>query len=160
MRIKIKPHHFIDIITSLANEKIELKPCSYRHDVHTVTRLLLQDSEIELEMELGADKICAPCIHNKNGLCDDTIDTSARPRAPSSKREWNLLIDQRWCSRLQIKQDDVFSAQDFCLLIKKYTNNLQEIYPEMPLGHTEQRARDLNTGLEKYLYSKNAIKLQ
>ena len=94
--ILIKPHHFIDIITALGTGRMEFEPHPYGHAVHTVAARLIGDRDALLEMELGADDICSPCVHNVDGVCDDTIDTSFRPQAPSKKRDYNLLIDTRW----------------------------------------------------------------
>jgi len=89
--------------------------------LHPLSPLLVQ-----LRIELGADDICSPCRHNLGGLCDDTIDTSFRPRASQSKREWNLRIDRRWCQRLGLQQDDGLTAREFCLLIRERWKRLTE----------------------------------
>ena len=82
----IKPHHFVDIITKYGAGTVPSTPHPYGHAVHTIAALLLGDRDALLEMKLGADDICGPCMHNVGGLCDDAIDTSFRPDAPLSKR--------------------------------------------------------------------------
>ena len=154
--IYIKPHHFVDIITSCScgveNLRLNLKPTpSYGHAVHTVTTQILSNRDILLEMELGADDICKPCKHNINGLCDDTIDTSYRPDAPSLKREWNLTIDQRWCERLKIKQGDKLTAREFCERLRDYAGDITTIYREIPRDLTAERANKLSEGIKKFL---------
>ena len=91
--IRTKPHHFVDIITEYGAGREQWQPSAYGHAVHTVAHRVVRDHSVTLEMTSGADDICAPCVHNVDGLCDDTIDTSFRPEAPSSKREWNLIIE-------------------------------------------------------------------
>jgi hypothetical protein len=149
--IRIKPHHFVDIITSFGDGKVELKPHPYGHAVHTVTAQILRNHDVLLEMELGADDICAPCKHNIAGRCDDKIDTSYRPGAPSSKQEWNLLIDQRWCARLKIKQGDRLTARQFCERLRELAGDITDIYREIPADRTADRARKLRTGITKFL---------
>lgn len=149
--IRIKPHHFVDIITSFSAEDLTFKPSPYGHAVHTVSEQVLQDRDILLEMELEADDICAPCKHNINGLCDDTIDTSFRPEATSSKREWNLLIDNRWCERLKLQQGDRLVAREFCELLRDNTDDITEIYREIPVERTAKRFRNLKTGIKRFL---------
>ena len=149
--ISIKPHHFIDIITSFGAGQRTFQPHPYGHNVHIVSQQILNDSDTILEMELGADDICKPCIHNINGSCDDTIDTSFRPLAPSSKKAWNLRIDQRWCERLGIRQGDQLSARDLCLRIRGRMGDITDIYRETPAERTKKRHVNLIKGLEYYL---------
>ena len=112
--IHIKPHHFIDIITALGRGQTTFEAHPYGHDVHRVAAHLLHQRDALLEIDLGADDICRPCKHQVDGRCDDAIDTSFRPEAPSSKHEYNLRIDERWCSRLGLKQGDRLDAREFC----------------------------------------------
>ena len=149
--IHIKPHHFVDIITSFSDDDLTFKPSPYGHAVHTVSERILKSGDILLQMEMGADDICAPCIHNIDGLCDDIIDTSFRPEAPSSKREWNLIIDRRWCERLNLQQGDQLTAWEFCERLRSNTNDITDIYREIPTDHTAERLRRLRAGLEKFL---------
>jgi len=149
--ISIKPHHFIDIITSFGTGQRTFQPHPYGHDVHTVSQQILDDDDTLLEMELGADDICGPCIHNIDGSCDDTIDISFRPQAPPSKKAWNLLIDHRWCERLGINQGDRFSARDFCQRIREKMGDITDIYREVPADRTKKRQTNLMKGLEYYL---------
>ncbi|MFC1607011.1 hypothetical protein ACFL47_03480 [Candidatus Latescibacterota bacterium] len=149
--ISIKPHHFIDIITSFGDgiESFPVHP--YGHAVHTVAALILDDPITFLVMEVGVDDICAPCMHNHDGVCDDTIDTSYRPDAPPMKQDWNLLIDRRWCKRLNIMQGDRLTARSFCELLRDTNPDITDIYREIPEHRTAKRSRKLFAGVEKYL---------
>ena len=149
--IRIKPHHFIDIITGLGAGQTTFEPHPYGHAVHTVAERLIQDRDAPLQMELGADDICGPCIHNIDGCCDDTIDTSYRPAAPASKQEWNLLIDRRWCERLGVGQGDTMSAREFVQRLRDRAGDITDIYREIPGDLTADRARKLTKGIAAYL---------
>jgi len=149
--VSIKPHHFIDIITKFGAGTLVFTPHPYGHAVHSVAEYILNNRDTLLEMELGADDICEPCVHNIDGLCDDTIDTSNRPDAPSSKRAWNLLIDSRWCERLDILQGTILSARQFCELVRDCAGDITDIYREIPPDLTAERARKLNKGIELFL---------
>jgi hypothetical protein len=94
--ISIKPHHFVDIVTACGDGRTEFQPHPYGHAVHSVAKEILANPDVNLRIEFGADDVCHPCRHNVDGLCDDAIDTSFRPQASKSKREYNLLMDQRW----------------------------------------------------------------
>ena len=149
--IRIKPHHFVDIITDLGAGQTAFEPHPYGHAVHTVAERVLQDRDVPLQMELGADDICGPCIHNIDGRCDDTIDTSYRPTAPASKQEWNLRIDRRWCERLGVQQGDTMSAREFAGLLRDHAGDITDIYREIPGDRTADRARKLAKGIAAYL---------
>lgn len=146
--IRIKPHHFIDILTAIGQGQREFHPHPYGHAVHTVSERVLNEPDALLEMELGADDICAPCSHNIGGLCDDTIDTSYRPQAPSLKREWNLLIDRRWCARLGIAQGGRLTGRQFAQLLRDRAGDITDIYREIPPPRTADRAKDLGKGID------------
>ena len=149
--IRIKPHHFIDIVADIGRGQTAWTPHPYGHAVHTVAARILAEPDVLLEMELGADDICAPCKHNVGGLCDDTIDTSFRPAAPSSKREWNLLIDRRWCERLGLAQGDRLTARQFVQRLLQGMGRVGDIYREEPRKRTGERVRALKAGLREFL---------
>ncbi len=149
--IIIKPHHFVDILRALGDESSEFKPHPYGHDVHTVAARILADHEVMLQMELGADDICRPCIHNIDGICDDTIDTSFRPQAPRSKQTWNLLIDQRWCKVLGLATGDLLTTRQFCDLVRQNLDSMPSIYQEIPPDRVATRTVEIRHGLEKLL---------
>ncbi|MFH1264488.1 MAG: hypothetical protein ABIK89_02085 [Planctomycetota bacterium] len=149
--IRIKPHHFVDIVRALGRGQTAFEPHPYGHAVHTVAARLLEAPEALLEIELGADDVCRPCTHNVGGECDDTIDTSYRPEAPSSKREYNLLLDERWCERLRLRQGQRLDARGLCRRLRQWAGDLTEIYREMPADRTRERAEELRAGVEKLL---------
>ena len=149
--ILIKPHHFIDIITDLGRGQTEFEPHPYGHAVHTVAARLMRDRDALLEMELGADDICRPCVHNIDGVCDDTIDISFRPDAPSSKRDYNLLLDNRWCRKIGLAQGDRITAKEFCRRLQPLASDISEVYREIPKDRTDQRAADLRAGIRWFL---------
>ncbi|NQU59214.1 MAG: hypothetical protein HQ513_18440 [Rhodospirillales bacterium] len=137
--IAIKPHHFVDILTSFCAGKRTFQPHPLGHAVHTISERILLNRDVLLEMEWGADDICGPCTRNIDGSCEDTIDTSYRPAAPSSKREWNLIIDQRWCERLEVKQGDRLNARELAERIRdRMGDDIADIY-----GFVARRIREL-----------------
>ena len=149
--IRIKPHHFVDILAELADGPVRFEPSPYGHAVHTVARRLLADRNAVLMMELGADDICEPCIHNAGGLCDDVIDTSFRPNAPQSKREYNLLIDKRWCEHLALKQGMRLTAREFAELLLWQDVEMGLIYRELPADRVSTKARRIRLGARSFL---------
>jgi len=149
--IAIKPHHFVDIMTSFGDGCTEFQPHPYGHAVHSVAKKILGNRDIDLRIELGADDICLPCRHNIDGRCDDTINTSFRPQAPKSKREYNLLIDRRWSERLGLRQDDRLTARELCLRIRDCADDIEDIYRETPAERTVERQAKLQKGVAKFM---------
>ena len=149
--VRIKPHHFIDIIRSFGQGTTSFEPHPYGHAVHSVAERLWRERDAMLEMELGADDICAPCVHNIDGLCDDGIDTSFRPDAPSSKREYNLRIDERWCERLGLAQGDCLTARAFCERLRERMGDIRPIYRENPPERVAGRVEALTAGIQVFL---------
>jgi len=149
--ITIKPHHFVDIVTAFGDGCVQFQPHPYGHAVHSVAKEILENRDVDLRIELGADDICLPCLHNIDSLCDDTIDTSYRPSAPKSKREWNLIIDQRWCERLGLQQGEKLTARDLCLRIRDQAGDISDIYREIPADRTAERQAKLSKGITKFL---------
>ncbi|MCK4275651.1 MAG: hypothetical protein KAX78_04000, partial [Phycisphaerae bacterium] len=154
--IYIKPHHFVDIITGLGAGITQYDPHPYGHAEHTVAAKILADPDVRLRIELGADDICRPCIHNVDGLCDDTIDTSWRPDAPPAKRQWNLLIDQRWCERVGITQGVQLTARQFTKLLGERAGDISDIYREIPPPRNCERAKNLQEGIKRFLEPREA----
>ncbi len=149
--IRIKPHHLVDILTSFGEGQRQFTPHPYGHALHTISRRILDDPGVLVEMELGADDICAPCSHNVGGLCDDVIDTSFRPAAPRLKREWNLLLDRRWCQRLGLSQASRLTLRRFAQLLKDRAGDITDIYREIPAIRTAGRAANLAKGIDLVL---------
>ena len=149
--IRMKPHHFVDILCALGDGTRKFAPAATGHALHLVAERILGASGVTLVVELGADEICAPCRLNVNGSCTDTIDTSYRPDAPTSKQEWNLLVDRRWCERLGIGQGDRLTAREFCGRLQALTGDIEDIYREIPPRRTRERARRLREGVRRFL---------
>jgi len=149
--IRIKPHHFVDVITALGGGKTEYEPHPYGHALHAVARRILADPEVVLCMEFGADDICGPCRHNVGGRCDDVIDTSCRPAAPASKGAWNLLLDQRWGERLGLVEGERLTARELCERIRDRAGDVAGIYREVAADRAAERQTKLEAGAAEYL---------
>ena len=149
--INIKPHHFLDIMGYYGTDSLRLTPHPYGHANHLVAQRLLPDRAVLLTIELGADDVCALCIHNLDGECDDIIDISSRPEAPPLKRLYNLLLDQRWCVRLDLRQGDVLPAKEMCRRLLRIAGGIEGIYAEMPPAYAQEKLRTARLGAEKYL---------
>ena len=149
--LRIKPHHFVDILTDYGAGEVATEPHAYGHGVHLATARILSERGLRLRMELGADDICDPCKHNVGGRCNDTIDISFRPRAPKSKGEYNLMIDRRWCERLGVQQGEELTAREMLGRLKERGGGLADIYQEEPAEAVEAKERNLRRGIKRLL---------
>jgi len=147
MTIVIKPHHFIDIVTAVGGGRREWQPAAYGHAVHTVAKSAVADPDVMLRMEFGADDICAPCCHNVDGVCDDTINTEQLPGAPESKGEYNLMLDKRWSERLGLREGDELTARAFCGRVRERAGDISELYLETPAERIAERKEKLAQGV-------------
>lgn len=119
--------------------------------MHSVAKGIIDDRDVCLRIEFGVDDICLPCSHNVDGQCDDTIDTSFRPGAPKSKREYNLLIDHRWSERLGVRQGDLLTARELCSRIRDCADDICDIYRECPPDRIAERQAKLQRGVARFL---------
>jgi hypothetical protein len=149
--IRIKPHHFIDILCEVGDGVTAWQPHPYGHAVHTVAEAILADPDVTLRLDFGADDICSPCVHNIGGLCDDTIDISYRPKASLSKRENNLLLDRRWSARLGLAEGRRLTAREFCRLVRDRAGDILDIYREEPAERVRKRQVRLRRGVDAFL---------
>ena len=149
--IRIKPHHFLDILRDVGGGQRTFVPHHYGHAVHTVAEKVLSDRTIMLELVVGIDDICAPCRNNKDGVCVDTIDTSYRPQAPSSKQAWNRMTDLRLFERLGLEEGARWSTEAFCRIARDRLGDLHDIWREVPRSMTKDRGQKLMRGISIYL---------
>jgi hypothetical protein len=149
--VKIRPLHFVDIIGRIGNDVTSFEPSSNGNNFHHVGNQILNDKDILLEITLAPDDVCAPCEHNLSSGCDATIDRSFRPTASPLMRDWDLLINQRWCERLNIKEGDRFTAKELCLLLKDHCDDMSEIYREITDNRVEKKEAMVKKGIIKYL---------
>ncbi len=149
--IRIMPHHFVDIVRAhFSTGQIPL-PGELGHDVHRVVTRLLKDRDAVLEIALGSDDICMPCAYFAGGRCNNIIDTSVRKGAPPLMSNYNMLIDRRWCRRLDLSEGDQLTARQFCQRLQEHVDDIVSIYAETPAATRAQWAKRLQKGITAYL---------
>ena len=149
--IRIMPHHFVDIVRVHFSMGQAPLPGKLGHDVHRVVARLLDDRDAMLEIALGSDDICTPCAYFVGGQCNNTIDTSVRKGAPPLMSNYNLLIDQRWCRRLDLSEGDHLTARQFCQRLQDHVGDIASIYAETPDATRTQWTERLQKGIAAYL---------
>ena len=146
--IRIKPHHFVDILRDLGAGKPFLSPPEYRHAVPQTAQALQDDPDVLLELTAGVDDICAPCAHNRNGTCDDVI---TRYDPPIAKDVYNRRLDERWFERLGLHEGSRLAAREFCELLRRRMGDLRTLYLERSETDTLERQRNVEKGIETFL---------
>ncbi|PIU91905.1 MAG: hypothetical protein COZ06_07110 [Armatimonadetes bacterium CG_4_10_14_3_um_filter_66_18] len=146
--IRLKPHHFLDLLRDLGAGRSFSSPPGYGHAVPQVAAALQANPDVLLELTAGIDDICAPCTHNVNGACDDLI---GRYDPPVSKDEYNRRLDERWCERLGLGEGHRMTARAFCLLASAKMGDLRTIYLERGEAETQARQEEVLRGVEVFL---------
>jgi hypothetical protein len=144
--VQIKPHHFLDIIRDFG-AGMTFAPHVYGHAVHTVAEKVLSDRNIALQLVLGCDDICRPCINNEEGRCIDSVDHPPF----TSKEEWNRTIDTRISEKLGLEEGTEIAASEFCRITREKIGDLYDIWREVPRGYTDLRRQNLMKGISMYL---------
>ena len=142
--IRIKPHHFVDIICQ-HGEGVAFSPHPFGHALHEVAARLLSGGEARLVVELGIDDICAPCRHNVGGKCNDRLD-AATHGGVTTKHDYNLALDRRWCERLELEQGSELSVREFCSLLLARAGELGALYPHQDAAQCAAKAAQVLRG--------------
>lgn len=142
--MRARPHHLIDIITQYGAGQ-PFQPSAYGHAVHTVAAEVIANPDVEIEFGIGADDICAPCIHLVNGRCDDVVGYFD---PPASKHDYNDALDQRLLAFLGMAEGEVMSFRQYLTVLRAHMDGLPELCA-WPGQDPEARLRDLEAGLNK-----------
>jgi dienelactone hydrolase len=143
--IHMRPHHFIDILRQIGAGQ-EFKPSPYGHAVHSVAKTLMQNPSTVMMLVNRCDAICAPCIHNKNGVCDDTLSDGK-----TSKHEFNTALDARLFAQLHLEEAMALSAADFCGILRERLGHPSGVWTSVPGDEAQKRLAMMLKGMEKFL---------
>ena len=147
--MKIKPHHFLDIIKLYGSGIDEFKPDEkYGHDFYRIGNNILRNKQANLVLSIEGDDICKPCRFNKDGKCIDVLENNR------SKNELNKLLDQKILEYLELKENSEITVTNFSILIKeKLISKIFSIYSEPAFSKEQTLARfkNLTDGLDRYI---------
>jgi len=143
--IDMRPHHFIDILRGLgAGETFE--PSSYGHAVHTVAQALVERPETVLRLVNRVDAICAPCIHNANGTCDDYLQDR-----DMSKHDFNTALDARLFGVLELSEGTEVPGREFCRILRASLGDPSKIWTHVSPEEAESRRQMMLKGIDTFL---------
>ena len=146
--MKLRPHHVLDIISSYGNGE-EFKPHPYGHALHSVAQAILSDLKLEIEFVVGADEICAPCVHLREGRCDDVL---SQLEVPISKQDYNDGLDSRLCEYFGFAPGARMTMREYLEIINGKLSGLERICSH-PKEDVAGRRNSLEKGLKLLLKS-------
>lgn len=120
--LHLRPHHLIDIIRNIGHQR-PLVPHDYGHAQHAITRRILDDPNQDIHFVLDADDLCSPCVHLKNGTCDDLLPQFSHPVL---KQNYNNELDHILVRFFEIAEGCVLPLTEFVQLVEE---NLEGLIP-------------------------------
>jgi hypothetical protein len=148
--IRIKPHHFLDII-KLYGKGIEkfVPDTKYNHNFYGVANDLIANHERELTITSGSDDICSPCIYlGKDKKCTDRLNKIGGIKF---KNEWNEIIDKRIIEYTKMIEGKRYSAKELCEILFKHKEHIYAVWNEESKSDKDSRYEAFCSGAKKYL---------
>lgn len=144
--MKIKIHHFYDMIRDFGSNK-KIVPHPHLHSYHTVAGLIRKNANIELELVVKADDVCATCTHLIHSKCDDII---THRNDFEGKEDFNNHLDQRIMMVCSFNTSEKYTPKTLCGVANNYIENIEYIYEGNDLKHTLERKKNVILGLKYY----------
>lgn len=147
--IKIKPHHLLDIIKLYgAGVEVFQPDTIYKHNFYRVGNLVLKDPSTLVQLALGCDDVCNPCVFNNNGTCRDVVAGTN-----IMKEDYNRQIDSRLLSFLKFNVGDIMTVQSYCAAVHESFDaiKLREVWSDESDMQFQKRIENLQKGLTKYI---------
>lgn len=148
--IKIKPHHFIDIIKLYGKGIQKFIPDeNYKHNFYAIANEIIDWHQVKIEITIDSDDICSPCRYlDEHGNCSDKI---VHIDGITSKDEWNKILDNRIIKYLDTWEHNTYSAQEFCEILYSIKENINDIWMEESNLSKANRYDAFCKGAIKYL---------
>ncbi len=148
--IKIKPHHFIDIIKLYGSGVNEFIPDqTYQHDFYSVANKIINNHQVELILTDGEDDICKPCkFISEAGCCTDSI---SHINHITSKDFYNKTLDNRLMRLMNLSFAKIYIASELCAIMYKYKDAILSVWKEESHPVTQRRYELFCAGSLRYL---------
>jgi hypothetical protein len=150
MIIKIRPHHFFDVIKLYGKGIDHFVPDKYyHHDFYKIANEIVGNDQLELFLTVGADDICGPCKYQGiNKKCEDTISHIV---GIGSKDRWNEIIDRRIIEKTRIGDERKIAAKEYCRILLDHIEMVYRVWEEESEGQKITRYEAFLNGAKKYL---------
>ena len=144
--MKIKIHHFFDIIRDIGSGK-NLGPHPYRHSYHKVAETIWQNPDTEVEIVIHSDEVCKNCIHLVGTSCNDIITHRIDF---TLKEKFNKYLDFRIIEICGIDVSKKYTFRSLLQFSDKYVENIEFIYAGNDARHTAKRKENVQNGVKAY----------
>lgn len=145
--IKIKPHHFIDIIKLYGSGIEKFVPDEKMgHDFYKVANTIINNPYIDLKLTIYGDDICKPCKKFK----EKCIDSITHIPGFDSKDVYNQKLDRRIIDFYNLN-DEKYTAYQLCTIIQNNKENIFKVWNEEDDSITQKRYELFLKGAQKFL---------
>lgn len=148
--IRIKPHHFFDII-KLYGKGIErfVPDEKYNHNFYGIANEIIGDHQVQIEITATADDICSPCKYSgAGGGCTDKIDPI---NDVESKDTWNKILDNRIIRYTKASESSRYTAHKYCEMLYSIKEHIHDVWKEESDSAKNFRYEAFCAGAQKYL---------
>lgn len=145
--VKIKPHHFMDIIKLYGSGITEFVPDEkMKHDFYKVANQIIQCPETRLELTIYGDDICLPCVKYERECMDPLTHIQGFMR----KNTYNQTLDTRIIDLYHLENKE-YSAFELCSILLNDKDNIFDVWKEEDDSVTQKRYSLFVTGAKLYL---------
>ena len=146
--IKIKPHHFMDIIKLYGSGLEHFVPDTIMgHNFYKIGNEVLDNHEVLLQLTIDADDICTPCKMCHNHICIDTVSIFGY----EWKNIYNQTLDKRVIKEICLDIHKEYTAKELCQLMLASHNCIYQIWLEEDDTVTKKRHDLFVLGAKKFL---------
>lgn len=150
--MKMRIHHFFDIIRDLRTGEKIMPDTNYRHSFYTVANILRDSPDMRMKITIGIDSVCDGCIHNAEGKCDDPLTIK---RGFTMKHDYNNWLDKRILEKYNWSEGQIVTSAKICKFADKYIDSIYDIYELDSREYIEIRKKEFIQGLKFYSTNNN-----
>jgi hypothetical protein len=154
--MKMRIHHFFDIIRDLRTGEKIMPDINYQHSYHCVANILRDTPYLKMKITIGIDSVCNGCIHNVDGKCDDPL---TRKSGFTMKHDYNNWLDKRILETLNWSEGRIVTPAKICRSADKYIESIYDIYELDSKEYIGIRKKEFIDGL-KFYSSNNNLRLK
>lgn len=143
--LRLRPHHILDIVRNIGHER-KMEPHPLGHDLHVVTRKILEDIDQPLILVVGADDICIPCTKlNSDSIC---VDVLQQCEDKPSKQKYNDSLDLKLLVYLNLSDGAQLTVREYLMCVNSKLDGIEKICTH-PKEDERYRIEGLSMGLKK-----------
>jgi hypothetical protein len=123
-----------------------MEPHPFGHDLHVVTKKILEDIDQPLLLVVGADDICIPCTKlNADSICVDVLpQCDDKP----SKQKYNDSLDQKVLDYLNLEEGAQLSVREYLNRVNAKLDGIEKVCTH-PKEDENYRIKGITMGLKK-----------